>query len=182
MLRDKANYGKGQDAKRLHAVSPAKIYLALGEEIGKDVTAKTLASGETTQKQVLSPKQKSLVKNRLSSMMLEDMIEHPMTDSSYYSLVANVTPAGSPPASPKPKKEKKTPTKAKKKTTTKAASKKPKAKTPPKKKAAAKGKKPHQKKAAAKSKGKGKGEKGEKAKESSDTEGSGTASEGSQSE
>ncbi len=181
MLRDKANYGKGQDAKRLHAVSPAKIYLALGEEIGKDVTAKTHASGETTQKQVLSPKQKKLVKNRLSSMMVEDMIEHPMTDSSYYSLVADVTPAGSPPASPKPK-TKKTPTKAKKKTPTKAASKKPKAKTPPKKKAAAKGKKPHQKKAAAKGKGNSKGEKGEKAKESSDTEGSGTASEGSQSE
>ena len=178
MLRDKANYGKGQDAKRLHAVSPAKIYLALGEEIGKDVTAKTHASGETTQKQVLSPKQKKLVKNRLSSMMVEDMIEHPMTDSSYYSLVADVTPAGSPPASPKPK-TKKTPTKAKKKTPTKAASKKPKAKTPPKKKAAAKGKKPPQKK---KGKGNSKGEKGEKAKESSDTEGSGTASEGSQSE
>ena len=102
-MSDRANFGKKIIAKRHHAVSPVKLYNALAEEIGTNIkTGAPNISGDIPEKPALSPSQKKLVKRRLSDMMDENLIEHPIPNTPYYALTtAKVSP--SQPASSKRK-------------------------------------------------------------------------------
>ena len=113
------------NAKRHHAVSPVKLYNALAEEIGTNFkTGASNIAGDIAEKPALSPSQKKLVKRRLSDMMDENLIEHPIPNTPYYALTtAKVSP--SQPASSKRKPKPKPKLKLKKTTPKRGKSKKP---------------------------------------------------------